>query len=348
MLPGHHQPVVAVPLQNREELPPYVVRQENLAPLGSGDGKFQGYCFRLCLTEDPENRLPLPRPDNYDPQRYELVRSYLRSGGDKLKLRNFMCIGRLPNRKADINSCGFVSTNLLGANWEYPEASPQRRKEIWNEHLQWAQGLVYFLANDPVTPAAIRQEMSRWGLPKDEFVDTDHWPHQLYIREGRRMVGEYVLTQRDLQAERQKRDSIGMGGYQIDIREVEWVACDIWRYPDVRLEALHEGNFSMPIKPYEIPYRSLLPRRAECDNLLVPLCISMSTVAYASYRMEPNYMLVGHSAAIAACLAIDSHQGVHSVDIDQLQKRLGKQGQILSDHSGGGGERAIDGPAECC
>jgi hypothetical protein len=331
ILPGHHQAVVAVPARGKDgKLPPYVVPQTEIAPLGAGDSKFQAYCFRLCLTDDPENRLPLPRPENYDRERYALVRNYLKAGQDQLSLANFLCLGRLPNHKCDANSCGFVSTDLLGAAWEYPEASRERRKEIWDEHLTWAQGFVYFLANDKAVPDEIKDAMSQWGLPKDEFLDTDHWPHQLYVREGRRMLGEYVMTQHDLQMHRRKYDSIGVGSYNIDIREVQWVACEVTRFPEVREEVLQEGYLSYPVEPYEIPYRSLLPRQEECDNLLVPVCASMSTIAYGSYRMEPQYMIAGQSAGVAAALAIKAKSPIHKLAIEPLQSRLREQGQVIA------------------
>ncbi|GMU22008.1 MAG: hypothetical protein AMXMBFR13_20960 [Phycisphaerae bacterium] len=342
IMPGHHQAIAAVPAYGQDgKLLPYVVRQSDLAPVGAGDGRFQTYGFRLCLTDDPANRIPIPRPANYDAARFGLVRNYLRSAENRLSLRHFMCLSHMPNNKTDINSCGFVSTAPLGAAWEYPEADTQRRREIWNEHLEWAHGLVYFLQNDPSVPESIRQEMAPWGLARDEFVDTGHWPHQLYIREGRRMLGEYILTQHDLQKHRSKYDSIGMGGYNIDIREVQWVACEISRFPVVKEEVLQEGYLSYPVEPYEIPFRCLLPRQEECDNLLVPVCASMSTVAYASFRMEPQYMIAGQSSGVAAALAIHQDSTIHRVDLNRLQRVLRGQGQILSARdirAGGSGE----------
>ena len=172
--------------------------------------------------------------------------------------------------------------------------------------------------------------MGRWGLPRDEFVDTGHWPHQLYIREARRMWGEYILTQHDLETRRRKYDSIGMGGYNIDVREVQWISFRVFRFPEVHKEVLMEGYVSMPVEPYEIPYRSLLPRQHECENLLVTSCISASQVAYASFRMEPQYMIAGHSAGVAAAMTVRDGVPVHRVDMVKLQRSLRKQGQILS------------------
>jgi hypothetical protein len=236
----------------------------------------------------------------------------------------------MPNRKTDINAGGGVSTNLPGASWEYPEASHERRREIWKEHLDWAHGLVYFLAHDPSVPAALRDEVGQWGLARDEFVDTSQWPHQMYIREARHMLGEYILTQHDLDTFRHKHDSVSMAGYNIDIREIQWVAVPVPRFPTMDLEVLQEGYLSVPIEPYEIPYRSLLPRQEEASNLLVTSCISASHVAYASFRMEPQYMIVGESAGVAAAQAVKMRRDVHDVDLVGLRARLRERGQILS------------------
>jgi hypothetical protein len=328
-LPGNHQLRVPVsPYGTDGKLLPHVVPGEDLANLGEGDGKFQAYCFRLCLTSDPKNRLPLPKPVGYNPDRFALVRNYLKALGDSARLGDFLGISHMPNSKTDINA-SVVSTNLPGASWEYPEANYKRRQEIWNEHLTWAQGLLYFLANDESVPARLREEMSGWGLAKDEFVDTGHWPHQLYIREARRMLGEYVVTQHDLQTRRRKYDAIGMAGYNIDIREVQWVARTVYRFPRIGKELLMEGYVSVPVDPWEIPYRSLLPRQHEASNLLVPACVSMSQVAYASFRMEPQFMIAGHAAGTAAALALRTAVPLHHISLPELQRLLIQQKQII-------------------
>jgi hypothetical protein len=330
ILPGHHQlRVPTSPYGEDGKLLPYLVRQEDVAQLGEGDGRIQSYCFRLCLTKDPANRVPIRRPPDYEQAPLGLVKNYVKALGPNARIGDFLGISMLPNQKTDINA-SVVSTNLVGASWEYPDATYERRREIWNEHLLYAQSLLYFLGNDPSVPAHIRDEMQQWGLARDEFVDTEHWPHQMYVREARRMVGEYVLTQHDLQNHRRKYDSIGMGGYNIDIREVQWIARQVYRFPNVAEEVLMEGYVSVPVDPYEIPYRSLLPRQAEAENLLVPVCISSSHVAYASFRMEPQYMIAGQAAGVAAAMAIATGVPVHHVDIRALQQRLRDQRQILS------------------
>lgn len=330
LLPGRHQFRFPVAANVEDGLLPWVVPQEKVAQVGEADGKFQSYCFRLCLTENPANRLPIERPRHYDGSRYELARRYLESAKGELALEDFLGIVPIPNGKSDVNSTGPVSTDLLGASWAYPEADSAHRRAIWDEHLAWAQGLIYFLQNDENVPELVRNNMRRWGLPKDEFVDTGHWPNQLYVREARRMLGEYVLTQHDLQEYRDKYDSIGMAGYNIDIREVQWIAHKVYQFPAVIDQVFTEGYLSMPVKPWQIPYRALLPRQQECSNLLVTACIGASTIAYASFRMEANYMIAGHSAGVAAAMAVKSGRPIHQIDLVQLQERLRKEGQILT------------------
>jgi hypothetical protein len=332
MLPNPHQfgvPVSA--LRPDGGLLPYVQPYEAIGPPGHGDGKLQSYCFRVCLTDDPSQRLALPEPDGYDPERYQLVRRYLAALGEDAELRDFMGIGRLPNGKADVNSGGPVSTNLLRARWEYPEADAERRRTIAEDHLTWAQGLLFFLTNDPSVPPELSAELARFGLPADEFPDTGHWPPQLYVRDARRMVGEHVLTQAALQGPSGDPvpDAIGMGGYNIDVREVQWVAAPVYRFPDVCPEVLTEGYVSVPVDPYPVPYRALLPRRDECSNLLVTTCISASHVAFSSFRMEPQFMIAGHAAGLAAALAVESDRRVHAVDVDRLQALMRSHGQVI-------------------
>ena len=299
---------------------------------GEGDGAVQAYAYRLCLTDDPAKRTSFPPPDGYDPGRYELVARYLAMKGESVTAGSLMVLvpNLLPGRKTDANSIGPVSLNLLdGSNWRYPEAGTDERAAIRGHHLRYTQGLLYFLANDPNVPGHISSEMRRWGLCKDEFVDTGGWPHQLYIREGRRLVGTRVLTEADVAGGRMPADVIAMGSYNIDIRETQRT----WQYlPEfTRTPAVfNEGYVSVAVPAYGIPYRSLLPLRQECENLLVPVALSASHVAFSSVRMEPTWMCLGHAAGEAAALAAAQHRTPHDIAVTVLQQRLHDAGQVLS------------------
>jgi hypothetical protein len=330
LVPGSHQLLVATSqFDDKGNLVSYVRPEGDLVPVGEGDGRVMGYGYRLCLSNDPGNRVPIEKPAGYDPARFGLVRNYVKALGDQIKVRDFAGISKMPNNKTDLNAAT-ISTNVLGAGLPYIEADFDTRKKILEEHRSWAHGLLYFLANEPDVPEDFRREIGQWGLAKDEFEDTGHWPHQLYIREARRMLGEYILTQHDLTSNLKKYDSIGMAAYNVDVREVQWIAKTVTRFPQVNKEVLMEGYLSMPVEPYEIPYRSLLPKWSECTNLLVPVAISASHVANASFRMEPQYMIAGQSAGVAAAIAAHSDVPVHHVDIRALQQRLRQGRQILT------------------
>ncbi|HET6823427.1 MAG TPA: FAD-dependent oxidoreductase [Anaerolineales bacterium] len=309
-----------------------LIHERPMVREGEADHGVQAYCFRLCLTDRPENRLPFPKPVNYDPNQFELLKRFLLKAGPQFVAGKLMSLsGRLPNDKIDVNSIGPISTNLLdGSSWKYPDADYSQRQAIWDRHFHYTQGLLYFLANDPSVPDPIRTEMNRWGLCKDEFVDTDHWPHQLYIREARRMRGEYIMTQADLEDQRAKYDSIGVGSYNIDIREVQRVWIWVPHFPNLVGETFNEGYLSVPVNSYEIPYRSLVPKYHECDNLLVSVCVSASHVAYSSIRMEPQYMILGHAAGVAAALAVQNDVAVQRVNIVELQSKLLAQRQVIA------------------
>jgi hypothetical protein len=330
--PFSHQFAVAVNpfVDGKEgELLPFIHRKP-LVPVGEGDGGVQGYCFRLCLTKRKENLLPFPKPEGYDPGEFELLRRLIaksgRGGAGGIIYRG----QNLPNEKCDVNSGGPFSTNLYdGSNWEYPDADDRKRGEIWERHLRYTQGLLYYLANDASVPEAIRKDMATWGLPKDEFADTGHFPHQLYIREARRMTGDYVMTQADLLERVSKDDSVGMGDYNIDIRHIQRTWDWVFFFPKMEAAVFNEGYISVPVKPYEIPYRALVPKEEECANLLVPVCVSASHVAYASIRMEPQYMILGHSAGVAAAMAARAKVAVQRIDVPELLRKLADQKQVL-------------------
>ncbi len=290
--------------------------------IGQADRKVQAYNFRICMCNRRENQVAFPKPAHYDPYRYELLKRYLRAAPD-LTLDKVINIKMMPNGKTDVNNNGAFSTDHIGASWDYPEADYKRRQEIWDDHVSYVQGFFYFLANDPSVPKQIQDELNKWGLAKDEFVDTGHWPNQLYIREARRMVGEYVMKQADLQTDRTKADSIGMGSYNSDSHHVQ-------RIPTPDEAVINEGDMQVPVRPYEIAYRALVPNQAECENLLVPVCFSASHVAYSSMRMEPQYMIMGHAAGLAAAWAVRNEALMVKVDVGWRQKRLREQEQVVS------------------
>ena len=297
---------------------------------GEGDKKVQAYNFRLCLTQNKDNQVPYPKPERYDPARYELLKRYLAARPETV-LKEVLNIGEVENGKTDINNNGPISTDHIGASWAYPEANYEERGRIWQDHVNYVQGFFYFLANDPSVPKALHDEINAWGLARDEFTDTNHWPHQLYIREARRMVGAYVMRQRDLQAERTKTDSIGMGSYNSDSHHVQRIPADNSAHWDADIPAtLNEGDMQVSVRPYEISYKCLTPKSGECTNLLVPVCFSASHVAYSSMRMEPQYMIMGQTAGLAATMAIASNTPVQTIDIARLRATLRDRGQVLS------------------
>ena len=298
--------------------------------LGEGDFGVQAYGFRVCLTDRVDNRLPWEPPTEYDPGEFELLRRYLAAVDVAAAELIGLVPELLPNGKCDVNSIGPFSLNLLdGSNRGYPDGDAGTRASIREHHLRYTQGLLYFLAHDEDVPRHIRDELGRWGRCADEFTDTDGWPHQLYVRDGRRLVGEYVLTERDLLDARRQDDVIALGSYNIDIREIERT----WRYlPEYERTAavFNEGYLSVAVPPYPIPYRSLTPRREDAQDLLVPVCLSASHVAFSSVRMEPTLMLLGHAAGLAAAQAARREVAVQDVDVRELQTALRDGGQVLA------------------
>ncbi len=293
---------------------------------GSADKKVQAYNFRLILSEDPANQVPYPKPESYDPRQFELLARLLPAMQQKLgrpqRFGEVTNIGRIPDQKADFNNNGAFSTDYIGRSWDYPEGSYARRREIWRAHEEYVKGFFYFLAHDPRVPPALQKEVNEWGLAKDEFTDNGNFPNQLYIREARRMVGEYVMTQKDIQTDLTKPDPIGMGSYNSDSHNIQRI---VSRDGFVR----NEGDMQVAVKPYQIPYRILLPKRNEVRNLLVPVCFSASHVAYSTLRMEPQYMIIGQAAGLAAALAIRAGHAVQDVDTAELTRELLRAGAIL-------------------
>lgn len=315
----------------KEKISPYLVpgdpnsgilpriSSEPPGEFGAGDKRVQAYCYRMCLTDQAENRVEFPKPEGYDPKQYELLLRIFAAGWRE----TFDKFDPIPNRKTDTNNHGPFSTDNIGYSYEYPEASYERRLQILREHERYQKGWLYFIANDPRVPKDVQDAMRRWGLAKDEFTDNGNWPRQIYVREARRMIGSLVMTENELLKKRPTPDSVGMGSYTIDSHNVQ-------RYITPEGYVQNEGDIGVPTRgPYEIAYGALIPKRGQCDNLLVPVCVSSSHIAFGSIRMEPVFMILGQSAATAAVMAIDANQAVQDVPYARLRERLLKDGQVL-------------------
>ena len=290
------------------------VSNEKLLPQGSGDKKVQAYNYRITLTNIPENRIEITKPDNYDPQRYELLKRQKEIQPWK-SIQDVFIWSPMPNGKTDINNRNGFSTDMIGMNWDYPEADWKRRKEIIKAHEDYTKGLLYFVGNDPAIPENIRDEIRQWGYPKDEYTNNNHWSPQLYIREARRMVGELVMTQQHCQGQQVVDDDIGYAAYTMDSHN-----CDRLVVAGV---VKNEGNVEVGgFKPFPISYRSITPKKGEANNLLVPVCLSSSHIAFGSIRMEPVFMVLAQSAAVAAVLAMDKKLAVQDVEIEDIKQVL--------------------------
>ncbi len=296
------------------------ISPETPGDYGAADKKIQAYCYRMCMTNHPENRIPFPKPANYDSTQYELlVRDFATGRKDW-----FEKFDDIPNRKTDTNNHGAFSSDNIGMNYDYPEASYERRQEILKEHQDYQMGLLWFVANDPWVPKDIRSQMATWGLPKDEFPDNGNWPHQIYVREARRMIGKYVTTENDVLLKREVPQPVGMGSYAMDSHNVQ-------RYVTPEGFVQNEGDIGVHAPaPYSIAFGSIVPKKEECSNLFVPVCVSSSHIAYGSIRMEPVFMILGQSATAAACIAIDKKIAVQEVDYNELKTVLDARKQALT------------------
>ncbi|MBP90984.1 MAG: FAD-dependent oxidoreductase [Planctomycetaceae bacterium] len=314
-----------------KKIDPYVVSGDSSSGLlpgvhgdppgeeGQADHRVQAYCYRMCMSNVPRNRVPFPKPAGYEERRYELLLRNFEAGDLRFPMKPDM----MPNGKTDTNNNCAFSTDNIGMNYDYPEASYKRRAEILREHETYQKGLMWTLANHRRVPEEIRQKMSAWGLPKDEFTDNGNWPHQIYVREARRMVSDYVATESDCRRVRVAEDSVGMGSYNMDSHNVQ-------RYVTAEGYVQNEGDVQVsPGGAYVIGYRSIVPKQGECENLLVPVCLSSSHIAYGSIRMEPVFMVLGQSAATAAVLAIDDAVSVQNVAYTKLRERLLADKQAL-------------------
>lgn len=323
---GSHQFAVDLPAHDEQgRLLPEISAEPRGEP-GAADRRIQAYNFRVIATNVPENRIPWEKPASYDAARYELLARWFpaitRFLGRPPRLNEVSLLRPIPNGKADFNNRGPFSTDYIGKNYGYPDGTYAERARIWADHVEYQKGFYWFLAHDPRVPASLQAEIREWGLARDEFADTGHWPHQLYVREGRRMVGDFVASQKDLQTDRTKPDVIGMGSYSSDSHNVQ-------RHVAEGGIVLNEGDVQVPVQPYQIPYRVLLPRKAEAENVLVPVCFSASHIAYSSLRMEPQYMILGHAAGVAAALALREKVAVQDVPVAKLQDILRREGAVF-------------------
>lgn len=317
------------------------ISDAELEPDGTGDSKVQAYNFRICLTDSLQNRIPIEKPEDYDPDRYELLLRLMEAYPEKLSLNDWFIWSRMPNRKTDINNRGGFSTDMIGMNHNYPEADYAERDSIFAAHVSYTKGLLYFVGHDTRVPETLRRKMLLWGYPKDEYLHSGHWTPQLYVRESRRMVGEYVATQADCEGKRIPFDGVAMAAYQMDSHNCQRV---VVRKNGVDM-VKNEGNVEVGGGlPYPLSYRSIVPVRTECTNLLVPVCLSASHIAYGSIRMEPVFMVLGQVAGIACALAIENDccdiQDVDSrrinVIIDENPYMDGRQADLIIDDSDSG------------
>lgn len=301
----------------------YGISDAELAPTGSGDSMLQAYNYRLCITQDKDNQVPFTEPDDYDPEKYELLKRLIQkrdSLGWEQKLDYFyLSIIHMPNGKTDVNNKGAFSTDFIGMNYDYPEASYERRDEIEKEHADYIKGLLYFLSTSPDITDELREEMNTWGWAKNEFMDTEHFPWKMYIREARRMIGETVMTEHHCVGKELVSDPIGLAAYTMDSHNTQRIVVE----QDGKMIVKNEGNVEVGgFPPYPISYGSLTPKKSECTNLLVPVCLSASHIAYGSIRMEPVFMVMGQVSAMAASNAIDEKATVQSIDVKKLQGEL--------------------------
>lgn len=287
---------------------------------GSADKRVQAYCFRICVTDAADNRIPFEKPAGYDESRFELLFRNFEAGEKRIPWAPVM----MPNRKTDTNNNYGFSTDNIGMNYDWADGDYAARDQIFQEHLLYQRGLLWTLANHPRVPEAIRREVSRWGNCKDEFAEWNGWPHQLYVREARRMVGAYVMTQHNCQGREVATDPVGLAAYTMDSHNVQ-------RYVDDKRQVRNEGDVQVGgFPPYGISYRALVPQEQECTNLLAPVCLSATHIAYGSIRMEPVFMVLGQSAAVAACQAIDGRVAVQRIDYGKLKERLLAEQQVLT------------------
>jgi FAD dependent oxidoreductase len=292
---------------------------------GSADKRMQAFCYRLVVTQDPKMRVAWPKPEHYDNSHYELLLHYIQAHPN-ITFSRLIHLTPVPNGKWDLNASGPFSIDYVGGNRDFPALSYDQRRKMLQDHIDYEQGFLWFLAHDPRVLPQLRDEVNSWGLAKDEWVNSHNWPQQIYIREGRRMIGDYVMAEKDVLTNKTKDDSVGLGSFVLDSHWVRRLEID---NGSVRVEGDLDDSINLADHPYEIPYRALTPKRKEITNLLVPVCISATHIAICTVRMEPVYMILGHSAGVAAVMALKGNVAVQDIDAGALQKKLIEQGQIL-------------------
>ena len=293
------------------------ITNNKVKPAGTGDKKVQAYNFRICLTDSAANSLPITRPEDYDSTRYELMARLFEAQPGMRGINQYFIWSLMPNRKTDINNRGGFSTDMMGMNYDWPEAGYTKREEMLQEALSYTKGLLYFMTSDKRVPDTLQAFVRKWGYPKDEYEQFDHFTPQLYVREGRRMIGEYIMTEHNCRGEAKVDDGIGFASYGMDSHNCDRIV--------VNGMVKNEGNVEVRVEhPYAVSYRAITPKQKECTNLLVPVCLSSSHIAYGSIRMEPVFMVLGQSAAMAASLAIAKDIPVQKVNVPELQQWLQK------------------------
>lgn len=284
-------------------------------PTGTGDNRIQAYNFRICLTDSAENRIPITRPKDYDSDKYVLLVRLFKAQPEMRDINDYFIWSPMPNRKTDVNNRGGFSTDMIGMNQEWPEAGYEEREKMFQKAVAYTKGLLYFYKTDPRVPEVLQDFIQDWGYAKDEYQKFGHFTPQLYIREGRRMIGEYVMTEHNCRSEVTAKDGIALASYTMDSHNCQRLV--------VNGMVKNEGNVEVPVPhPYPVSYRSITPKRNECTNLLVPVCLSASHIAYGSIRMEPVFMILGQSAAMAAVMAINEKVPVQEINVKELQQWL--------------------------
>jgi hypothetical protein len=296
------------------------ISEKTIGAQGTGDSLIQAYNFRLCLSCDPKKSIPFGMPQNYSPENYEVLNRYINAGIFDL----FGLTRKLPNNKADHNNWGAFNSDFIGGNYRWPSGDYKTREVIFQEHINYQLGIFYFCANSQTIPEIVKRKTRRWGLASDEFTNSGNWPPQLYIREARRMISDYVLTENDTTGKKVPEDSIGMGSYRMDSHNCKRVAH--------AGRTINEGDVELsPLSPFPISYRTITPKRHECTNLLVPVCLSASHIAYGAIRMEPVFMIIGQSAAIAASLSMSKNDVVQDISYSDLEHKLLQENQFITE-----------------